>query len=49
MRMTDPSGPVGFAQHSWTHLTAYRLAHLKCRATLPDRDELKRIDALFAS
>jgi hypothetical protein len=32
----------------WTHLTAYRLAHLKCRATLPDRDELERIDALFA-
>ena len=32
----------------WTHLTAYRLAHLKSRATLPDRDELERIDALFA-
>ena len=32
-----------------THLTAYHLAHLKCRATLPDRDELERIDALFAS
>ncbi|MFN5976522.1 MAG: hypothetical protein ACK6D6_18000 [Planctomyces sp.] len=32
----------------WTHLIAYRLAHLKSRATGPDRDELERIDALFA-
>lgn len=32
----------------WTHLTAYRLAHLKCRAVVPDSDELARIDALFA-
>jgi hypothetical protein len=31
----------------WTHLTAYRLAHLKSRATGPDRAELERIDALF--